>query len=64
MDERQINQNIHKCYSVPQKVYIDLHNPGELILNSLEVEITDESGREDERLEGTTNISIEIKSNY
>ena len=63
MDERQINQNIHKCYSVPQKVYIDLHNPGELILNSLEVEITDEDGREDERLEGTTNISIEIKSN-
>ena len=62
MDERQINQNIHKCYSVPQKVYVDLKNPGEIILNSLEVEITDENGREDERLEGTTNISIEIKS--
>lgn len=62
MDERKINQNIHKCYSVPQKVYTDLKNPGEIILNSLEVEITDENGKEDERLTGTTNISIEIQN--
>lgn len=60
MDSDNVGDNIKRSLVVPQKVKIPLNNPSDVILNNLEVRITNEEGVEDDTLVGTSNVVIEI----
>lgn len=59
-DERETGVLRHKSFTPPSRVYLELKNSDEIILNQLEVQITKEDGTSDNRIEGTSNIVIEI----
>ena len=43
-----------------EKIRVPLHNGGEMILNQLEVQISDEFGKQETDLRQTTNLTLEI----
>ena len=59
-DERESGAFRHKSFTPPSRVYLDLKNSDDIVLNQLEVQITKEDGTSDNRIEGTSNIVIEI----
>ena len=59
-NERVYGDLRFKTFNPPSRVYLDLKNSDEIVLNQLEVQITKEDGTSDNRIEGTSNIVIEI----
>ncbi len=53
------NQRIIEIYP-PQKVFTNLDNAGDLVLNQLEVSITDELNKVETDLKANTNLTVEI----
>ena len=47
----------------PQKVYSKLENAGDIVLNQIEVMITDELNKEETDLKANTNLTVEIIDN-
>jgi len=58
----KIGQNEIINFSPPNKIWHPLNNGGDLIVNSLDVQISDEKSKECQDLRGTTHIAIEIKT--
>ena len=53
------NSRVIEVYP-PQKTYLELNNPGEIILNQLEVQISDEFGIQETDLQQETHLTLEI----
>jgi hypothetical protein len=53
------NKRVIEVYP-PQKTFVELNNAGNLILNQLEVQISDEFGKQETDLQQETHITLEI----